>query len=98
MNSQESLPQPPGKLTGLKRFAQVAKKTGMQSVVANTLIAGATQPNRLSSVLNPENRRLLDLQGQRSPEVQLSRCSSSCSGVDKSSSDVARVCFGLENP
>ncbi|XP_050698047.1 uncharacterized protein LOC126986169 isoform X2 [Eriocheir sinensis] len=73
MNSQESIPQPQGKLTGQKRFAQVAKKMGMQSVVANTLIAGAMRPNRHSSVLNPENRRLLDLQGQRSPEVPRKR-------------------------
>lgn len=71
--SQDSLPQPPSALTGIKRFAQVAKKTGVQSVVANTLLGGMQQPNRLSSVLNPENRRLLDLQGQRSPEVPRKR-------------------------
>ncbi|XP_045104519.1 LOW QUALITY PROTEIN: uncharacterized protein LOC123499996 [Portunus trituberculatus] len=71
--SQDSLPQPPSTLTGIKRFAQVAKKTGVQSVVANTLLGGMQQPNRLSSVLNPENRRLLDLQGQRSPEVPRKR-------------------------
>ncbi|KAK8390076.1 hypothetical protein O3P69_012950 [Scylla paramamosain] len=71
--SQDSLPQPASTLTGIKRFAQVAKKTGVQSVVANTLLGGMQYPNRLSSVLNPENRRLLDLQGQRSPEVPRKR-------------------------
>ena len=71
--SQDSLPQPPSTLTGIKRFAQVAKKTGVQSMVANTLLGSMQQPNRLSSVLNPENRRLLDLQGQRSPEVPRKR-------------------------
>ena len=72
-SSQDSLPQPPPALRGSKRFAQVAKKTGIQSVIANTLMGAVTHPNRLSSVLNPENRRLLDLQGQRSPEVPRKR-------------------------
>ncbi|XP_071544270.1 uncharacterized protein olf186-M isoform X2 [Panulirus ornatus] len=69
--SEESVRTPPAP-TGIKRFAAVAKKAAVKSTVMNTL-AAAGRPNRLSSVLNPENRRLLDLQGQKSPEVPRKR-------------------------
>ncbi|KAK8752264.1 hypothetical protein OTU49_017472, partial [Cherax quadricarinatus] len=62
----------PVQSTGIKRFAAVAKKTVVKASVMSTL-AAAGRPNRLLSVLNPENRRLLDLQGQKSPEVPRKR-------------------------
>lgn len=69
---EEPAAPPPVKESGLKRFSQIARRTAVKSAVMSTLVAN-TRPSRLSSVLNPENRRLLDLQGQKSPEVPRKR-------------------------
>ncbi|KAK7085000.1 hypothetical protein SK128_027642 [Halocaridina rubra] len=71
MQKKNDLPSAPSPkpLTGASRFASVAKQLGMKSTVMNTF---AATTNKLT-VLNPENRRLLDLQGQKSPEVPRKR-------------------------
>lgn len=60
---------PQATLTGASRFASIAKNIGTKSAIMKSF-TGST--NKLS-VLNPENRRLLDLQGQKSPEVPRKR-------------------------
>ncbi|XP_047481519.1 uncharacterized protein LOC125033963 isoform X2 [Penaeus chinensis] len=56
--------------SGVSKFAAVAKSLALKNSVMQTLSSG--RPNKLS-VLNAENRRLLDLQGQKSPEVPRKR-------------------------
>lgn len=58
--------------SGVSKFAAVAKSLALKNSVMQTLSSSAGRPNKLS-VLNAENRRLLDLQGQKSPEVPRKR-------------------------
>ncbi|XP_068239553.1 serine-rich adhesin for platelets-like isoform X2 [Palaemon carinicauda] len=71
LQSKDSLQRAPSQptLTGASRFASIAKNIGTKSSIMKSLTGNT---NKLS-VLNPENRRLLDLQGQKSPEVPRKR-------------------------